>query len=176
MRPVLLLNKSEEVIDVISWRRAVILMMQGKAECPWPDVEVHEIRTVTGIFRLPSVLVLVQYVKLPFKRAAISRTNVLRRDDYTCMYCGKKVNAHNGTVDHLLPQSRGGVHEWTNVTTACYKCNNKKDNLTVHEFEKQYGYKLKRKPFAPTRTALFLSAIDLNTHATWSRWVKLFDN
>jgi 5-methylcytosine-specific restriction endonuclease McrA len=175
MRPVLLLNRSEEVLDIISWQRAIILLIQGKAKCPWTDVEVHEIKTVGGVFQLPSVLILVQYIKLPFKRASATRENVLKRDNHQCQYCGRSVNMSTGTVDHVVPVSRGGRHEWTNVAAACWKCNNKKDNLTAIEFEKQYGLKLRRKPFVPTRTALFLGAIDLNTHATWSRWVKLYD-
>lgn len=168
-RQVLLLNASEEMLGVISWRRATTLLLQGKVRRPCADVDEHEIRTATGVFRLPSVLVLIHYVKVPYRQSAVTRANVLKRDRYACQYCGKRLSNASGTIDHVLPTSRGGRHVWTNVATACRNCNGKKDNRTPDEA----GMKLRRRPFVPSRHFLLIQAMDLETHRTWRRWIEV---
>lgn len=172
-KKVLLLNASEEILKVITWRHAVKLMVTGKARKPFGHDDEYEIRTVSGVFRLPTALVLVQYVHIPYRGVAVNKENVLRRDDYTCQFCGRHLSSATGTVDHVTPQSRGGKHEWSNVVASCKPCNNKKDNLTMPEAEKRHGMKLRKKPFVPNRGILMVSAININTHETWSRWIAL---
>ncbi len=173
MKRVLLLNRSEEVVDVISWQRAVILMLQNKASCPYKDIETIDIKTVSGIFRLPTVLILVQYVRIPYKRAAVTKENVLKRDKFTCQYCGRHIGTTQGTIDHVIPRTKGGQHNWTNVVAACKQCNNRKDDLMLAEAERRYGMKLISKPFVPSRGVLLLTATDVLTNKTWSKWILL---
>jgi len=173
VRKVLLLNASEEVLRVITWRHAVKLMLSGKARKPYGHDDEYEIKTMSGVFRLPTALVLVQYVRIPYRSFAVNKENVLRRDNYTCGYCSKSLTNKTGTIDHIVPQSRGGKHKWTNVVSACKKCNNKKDNLTLKEVEKKHNLKLKIKPHAPSGDFMILTTVDFETHKTWTRWIEL---
>lgn len=173
VKKVLLLNASEEVLKVIQWQHAVKLLMTGKARKPFGYNDEYEIRTTSGVFRLPTAIVLMQYVHVPYKNAAVNRENVLRRDEYLCGFCNRKLTSTTGTIEHLQPQSRGGKHEWMNVIAACKDCNNKKDSLTLKEAEKKLGMKLLRKPFIPSRDFIVLTGLDIKTHETWSRWIPI---
>ena len=170
---VLLLNASEEVLNIITWRHAVKLMLTGKAHKPYGYSDEYEIQTVSGVFRLPKALVLVQYVHIPYKNVAVNKKNVLKRDNYTCGYCSKKLSDTTGTVDHVTPTCRGGKHEWLNVVAACKDCNGKKDNLTLKEAGKKYGMKLRISPYIPSRDFMILTGINTETHETWTRWVEV---
>ena len=173
MNKVLLLNASEEILKIITWKHAVKLMLTGKAKKPYGHDDEYEIKTVSGVFRLPTALVLVQYVHIPYKNVAVTKDNVLKRDKFICGYCGKKLSSTTGTVDHITPTSRGGKHEWVNVVAACKPCNNKKDSMTLKEAEKKFGMKLKIQPHVPSRDFMVLTGIDTNTHETWTRWVEI---
>lgn len=168
-RKVLLLNASEEVVGLIGWRRATVLLLQGKARAPHAHDDDYEVCTATGVFRLPTVLVLVRYVRIPYKKLAVNKDNVLRRDDYECQYCGKGLSGGTGTIDHVMPVSRGGKHVWTNVVAACVRCNNRKGSRTPDEA----NLRLRRRPYQPSRYLLVTTAIDLRTHASWSRWMPV---
>ena len=103
------------------------------------DAVVHSQRSV---FRIPSVVVLKDYVK-PQKRVAVTRFNLFLRDEFCCQYCGAKGDL---TFDHVVPRSKGGITSWGNVVAACSPCNQKKANKTL----RQVGMQLKRPPKAPT--------------------------
>ena len=95
-------------------------------------------------FSLPIVLRVLKMIKRRSRRnIAFSKKNILRRDNYTCQYCGHK--SHNLTVDHIIPKSRGGRASWTNMVVACKPCNLSKGNQTVVEA----GMKLLRNPSKP---------------------------
>ena len=102
-----------------------------------------EIRTISRSFPFPSVIRLIQYIKMPYKKIELSRKNILRRDNNECQYCGTKKG--NMTVDHIIPKSRGGTDSWYNLITACVDCNNKKGNKTPEE-AKMYLRKIPNKP------------------------------
>ena len=123
---VLVLNASYEPLNITSWRRAVILLLKGKAE----QIE-HNGKMVALDLHLPTVIRLRSYVKIPYKEISLSRRNVLHRDTYTCQYCGD--HRHDLTIDHIVPRSRGGSDIWENVVAACLKCNVKKGNRTPRE-------------------------------------------
>jgi len=168
MKRVLLLNASYEVHDVITWKEAVMQMVNGKAKKPSGHDEYHDIKLVGGaVFKLPTVLILITYVRVPFKSISISKENVLRRDSFECQYCGTRLTSKSGTIDHVFPTSRGGKHKWGNVVAACRKCNCAKDNRTPEEA----GMKLRCRPFIPQRDVMIITAIDLRTHKTWQRWI-----
>lgn len=174
VRSVLLLNASEEILKIIDWKHAVKLMISGKARKPYGHDDEYEIETTSGMFRLPTALVLVQYVHIPFRNnVAVNTSNVLKRDKYTCGYCSKKLSDSNGTIDHIIPQCKGGENTWLNVVAACKECNNKKDNLTLNEVGRKYGMKLKIKPHIPSRDFMIFTGINTKTHETWTRWVEI---
>lgn len=169
MKQVLLLNASEEIINVVSWKKAVLMLCLGKAHKPHGYDEIYEIQTANGIFELPKAIVLVQYVHIPYKQAAVTKLNVLKRDGYECAYCGQKLGYKAATVDHIIPRCRGGKHIWKNVVIACKKCNNFKDDKTPEAV----GLKLRKRPTVPA--ANFVRAMVINDEArrVWSRWMKV---
>lgn len=168
-RRVLLLNASEEVIKVIDWYKAVTLLFSGKAEKPFNYEEYHEIRTSVGIYKLPTAIVLVDYVNIPYKNCHINRRNILRRDKFTCQYCEKVLSNSEYTIDHLIPRSRGGKNTWKNLVTSCKKCNTKKANRTP----KEANMKLLKEPKEPTRDFIHITGINTNTNKAWSRWIEI---
>jgi 5-methylcytosine-specific restriction endonuclease McrA len=107
-------------------------------------------------------------VKSPYKRASLGRENIFKRDNYSCQYCGKRLTYKSGTIDHIIPQSKGGKHSWDNVVVACWPCNNKKDSKTLSEA----GMFLLRKPYSPRWITLVLGSVDASLRASWSRWVR----
>ncbi len=100
------------------------------------------VRSQRAAFRIPSVVVLKDFVK-PQKRVAFTRFNLFLRDEFCCQYCGSKGDL---TFDHVLPRSRGGVTSWDNVVAACSPCNLRKANKSL----KQSGMSLRKAPRAPS--------------------------
>lgn len=127
----LLLNASYEPIQLVSWRKAVALIMLCKAEL----IAQYEksIVGVSGIFPRPRIVRLNRYVSVTARGVRFSRRALFRRDSYTCQYCGKKITDKTGSVDHFLAKSRGGTTAWHNVLTACVPCNNKKADRAPFE-------------------------------------------
>src|SRR4051795_10318657 len=119
---VLLLNATFEPLAVVTAKRAVVLMLTGKAECvgaACDEVFHSENLTVPA----PSVMRLSRYVRVPYRRAVpMTRAGVLRRDSRRCGYCGQRAD----TIDHVVPRSRGGTHSWENCVAACRMCNSRK--------------------------------------------------
>ena len=166
-RKVLLLNASEEVISFIDWRKAVNLLYTGKARRPFNYEGEYEIRTTCGVFRLPFAIALVEYVRIPYKKAKLTRENVFRRDKFACQYCSCNLNAGNATLDHVLPVSRGGGDSWENLVASCKKCNAKKSNQTP----KEAGMKLLIEPCPPSKSALVMTIMNEETKEVWGRWL-----
>lgn len=131
-RVVSLYNVSYQKLLEIDWKHAVILLVNGKV-APCTEDEFAEIRTGSGIFKLPLHIVLKKYVNIPFKELSPCRKNVFKRDDYKCQYCAVKLDSETATIDHVLPRCRGGKHEWGNIVTCCLKCNRKKGDKTPQE-------------------------------------------
>lgn len=104
------------------------------------------VRSPSTEIRLPSVVVLREYVK-PAPYPAFTRFNLFLRDEFTCQYCGARGEM---TFDHVLPRSRGGRTTWTNVVAACSRCNLRKGNKTL----KAAGMRLARPVVQPTATDL----------------------
>jgi 5-methylcytosine-specific restriction endonuclease McrA len=142
----LVLNASMEPLCVVSARRAVVMVLADKADVVSSNG--HRFRSEHLDVAAPSILRLRRYVHVPYRRrAALSRRGVFLRDDHTCQYCGQPAE----NVDHVLPRSRGGAHEWENVVAACRRCNSRKKDRTPDEA----GMRLPRVPFAP-RAAFWL--------------------
>ena len=99
------------------------------------------VRSPTTVIRIPSVVVLKDYVK-PQKRVAFTRFNLFLRDEFRCQYCGSKGDL---TFDHVLPRSRGGRTSWDNVVAACSGCNLRKGSASL----RQAGMSLRRPPRRP---------------------------
>lgn len=150
-------------------KRACVLIWQGKAEIISTYEDSFE-RSVDYSIPSPSVIRLLKFQNVPrHRKAYLSRRNVLRRDDFTCGYCGAKPKDHKKlTMDHIVPRSRGGKHTWKNVVCCCFSCNQQKGNLSLDEI----GWKLRIKPYEPegSRRVTLLSSND--THSTWREWLE----
>jgi 5-methylcytosine-specific restriction endonuclease McrA len=132
MGSVLVLNATFEPISVVSTRRAVILLLKEKAELV--EAAEAELRAESLSMRMPLVIRLVYFVRIPYKVSLpVTRRTVLARDHYTCQYCGRQPARKDLTVDHIVPRSRGGRTTWDNVVTACQRCNGHKGNRTPDE-------------------------------------------
>ena len=143
----LVLNVTDQPLAVVPARRAVVLVLKEKATV------VHANGVLFRSERLqvaaPSVVRLRYLVHVPYRATAtLTRRAVFARDGWVCQYCGS--TAEN--VDHVIPRSRGGPHEWDNVVAACRRCNSRKENRLPLEA----GLTLRRAPFAP-RDGLRLS-------------------
>ena len=164
-KQVLVLNASYEPLSLVSVRRAVVLLLREKAELL--EVTQQMLRSNRRTMPVPLVIRLVTYVRLPHRKVPSTRAGVMLRDAYTCQYCGEAPGRQFLTVDHVLPRSRGGVHDWENLVTACTRCNQKKGSLTPEEANMQ----LVRKPFEPTYMALVL----LSNPVAAQRWEHLME-
>lgn len=128
---VLLLNSCYEPIQMVSTKKAIKLLVRGVATVEKYSDTVW--KTVSQEFVLPTVLRLLNFYTIPNRLYRLSKKNLMARDNWSCQYCNKKLSATSGTVDHVVPKSRGGVSAWENLVAACVKCNTKKANRTPSE-------------------------------------------
>jgi 5-methylcytosine-specific restriction endonuclease McrA len=160
-RRALVLNATFEPLGIVSSRRAVLLVLDTKAEL------VHTTERVFRAERLtvpePSVVRLVRYVQIPrHYRVAVNRRTVFARDGSRCQYCG--LAAEN--LDHVIPRSKGGPHTWENVVAACRRCNTRKEDRLPHEA----GMVLRSVPRAP-RHRVQLLALCGGASEDWSTYL-----
>ena len=170
-KQVLLLNSTEEVIQIISWKKAVKLLTSGKAAPPFNYKQKYKVRMVNGSYNLPAAIVLVKYVYLPeeTKNLLPTRHNIFRRDKYTCQYCGKRCKTKkNRTLDHVHPRSKGGDSGWTNIVTCCFACNQKKGSKLLKEIP---DMELIARPRRPKAYALEIEEMTEQGRKLWGRWL-----
>jgi 5-methylcytosine-specific restriction endonuclease McrA len=140
--PVLVLNASYEPINVCAARRAIILVLKGVAMTE--EENGHFLHAARVAMRLPSVIRLLEYRRIPHQTRALSRKNILLRDRNTCQYCGEILASGELTLDHVIPRSRGGASTWENLVACCHYCNRRKGNQSPTEA----NMKLMREPRA----------------------------
>lgn len=141
-RRVLLLNTTFEPLTALPLRRAVVLVMCGKAEVVHGDSAGGTLHSATTSLTVPSVIRLSTFVQVPYRgRVPLSRSALMQRDNHRCAYCGVRAE----TIDHVVPRSRGGAHSWENCVACCKKCNHRKADHTLREL----GWRLPEKPRAP---------------------------
>lgn len=161
MTDVLVLNATYEALNVTSLQRAVKLIFAGKAEV----LHQHErsLHSATFAMRMPSIIRMLYYIRRPRQEVALTKKNVLLRDDYRCQYCGGKGEGPM-TVDHVLPKSAGGPSTWENLVCACLTCNNRKNNRSPHDA----NLRLLRKPRRPK----YIPWIQIKRHTVPGEWYK----
>ena len=142
VQDVLVLNSNYEPLNVCNARRAVSLMILGKADII--VLREEPIISAGGELDSPAVLRMKYQVKRPLPQLRLSRHAVLARDNYTCQYCGTRTK--DMTIDHVVPRWVGGPHTWDNLVACCRRCNLKKADKTPQ----QANMALKRKPRRPS--------------------------
>lgn len=163
MGHVLVLNASYEPLNITSWRRAMVMLLKGKAE----GLEHDPARLIRDDLLLPTVIRLRQFVRVPYKPLPLTRRNLFQRDGHRCQYCG--FSGDRLSIDHVLPRSRGGSDSWENVTTACLPCNVRKGNRTPREADMP----LMRKPYRPLSGPGFEATrlVRAGQHREWAKYV-----
>jgi len=157
--PVLLLNANFEPLNVCSTRRALALLMTGKAEMLLNGR--GYVRTVRLTVPRPSVIRMGYMIRRPRPRVRLTKREIFRRDDHTCQYCGSRTSRL--TVDHVLPRHRGGEHSWGNLVTACSACNLRKGGRSLEEAR----MRLLHHPAEPRATAAYLFSRHLPDNDVW---------
>lgn len=181
---VLVLNKSWVVINVASVRRAMGLLYQDLARAVHPeDYSLHDfqdwcdlskiqrsprmISTPTRQIRIPEVILLNAFNGFFRREVRFSRRNIFERDKHTCQYCGRRLSKSELTIDHVIPQSKGGQDTWENLALACVSCNVKKANRTP----RQAGMPLIRKPVKPSWLPAMGAKIPSTQLSSWQRFI-----
>jgi len=194
----LVLNKSWMAVQVCSVKRAIGLLYQGHAKVVGEDyqvynfddwsevsrrmVEVNSEEFITSpllSLRIPRVIVLLYYDKLPKATLKFSRKNILQRDKFTCQYCGKGPSGYKTSskwmeknelsLDHVVPRCRGGKTTWQNIVACCLECNTKKGSRSLQEL----GWKLDKTPKAPKYHPTVNISLRSSVHKQWVNFVDI---
>ncbi|WOF23890.1 HNH endonuclease [Microbacterium betulae] len=160
----LVLNAGYEPLAVVSFKRALVLVMNEKATIV-ERVEGEPVWGTRAVYDRPAVIVLTRYVRVPSaRRSPVTRRGVLRRDGFRCGYCGSSAT----TIDHVLPRSRGGKDSWENLVACCLRCNNVKSDRTPQEM----GWKLRIAPSAPRGGTWTVRGAE-RTDPKWERYLPI---
>lgn len=186
-QPVLVLNRLWQAINVCSARRALVLLIQGRAAVvvqgsdgsyqtlsfnEWRDfsnTEPHPecIHTISFRIRIPRVILLLMYERFPKKEVKFTRQNIFERDKNTCQYCGRVFPRECLNLDHVIPRDRGGQTTWENVVCSCIECNARKGNRTPEEA----GMRLIRKPRRPKWRPFIQFSVSTHLPESWKQFV-----
>ena len=163
-RRVLLLNSTFEPLTALSVRRAVVMVLCGKADVVHEDPTGPELCSATRVVVVPTVIRLRSYVRVPYRaRIPMTRAALMHRDRFRCAYCGGKAD----TVDHVVPRSRGGAHSWENCVAACAGCNHRKADKLLAEL----GWTLRSTPLPPKGQHWRLLSSVKELDPAWARYL-----
>jgi 5-methylcytosine-specific restriction endonuclease McrA len=164
---VLVLNQNYEPLNVCNVRRAIVLVLHGKAEIIESAREAWH--SATNSFVLPSVIRLVKYIRRPRPKLRLTRREIFSRDAWHCQYCGRATK--DLTLDHVLPRHRGGPHTWENLVSACKPCNHRKAGRTPVEA----GMHLLKEPMAPRVSVYHTLFPYLGSELEWRKFVPGYE-
>ena len=181
-RPALVLNRSWQPVNVATVARALVMLWNEAARVVDPhDYQLYDwadwsklaprdgepfVQAVSRRLRVPEVVVLAGYDRLPEAAVAFSRRNIFKRDRYACQYCGVQPAVDELSIDHVLPRSHGGMSTWENCVLACLACNKRKADRTPA----QAGMKLRKQPIRPQWKPLY--AVRHGRIESWSTFVS----
>ena len=188
-QPVLVLNRLWQAVNTCSVRRAFTLLYQGHAQVvsaddgnnflthdfsSWRDFseanpEQEMVKTISVNIRIPRIIVLLLFERLPKKEVKFTRHNVFERDKNTCQYCAKTLDRSDLNLDHVMPRDRGGQTTWENIVCSCIPCNTRKGNRLPHEA----GMKLVCKPKRPKWRPFVNITFTQHHHDSWRHFLDL---
>ncbi len=186
---VLVLNRLWQAVNICTVRRALTLLFEGHAHVvlnsddgsfqtfnftQWRDLSEQaphseSINTISFKIRIPRVILLAVFDRLPKKEVKFTRHNIFERDRNTCQYCGKIFDRRDLNLDHVIPKDRGGPTTWENIVCSCIACNTKKANHTPVEA----GLRLIRKPKRPKWRPFVQVNIGMHHHDSWKHFLDL---
>jgi 5-methylcytosine-specific restriction endonuclease McrA len=181
-RPTLVLNRNWQPVNVATVERALTMLWNESARvvdphdyqmytwADWSQLTPIEgepfIQAIRMRLRVPEVITLTDYDRLPAAAVSFSRRNIFKRDHYTCQYCGVQPGSEELTIDHVVPRAQGGTSTWTNCVLACVACNKRKADRTPD----QAGLRLRKQPVRPNWKPLYASpGVRI---ASWSKFVS----
>ncbi|MFW6161938.1 MAG: HNH endonuclease [Planctomycetota bacterium] len=190
---VLVLNKLYMPVQIVRARRAFKLLCREAAEViaieedrfeahdfdSWCELSAlraefadrndpHDyVRTVNLDIRVPRIIRLLVYDRLPRRAVKFNRRNLYARDENRCQYCGKRFHTSELTLDHIVPRSRGGKSTWTNLVCCCVACNTRKGGRLPVEA----SMALIRRPFKPRRSPVIRLTIRDERYKSWRHFV-----
>jgi 5-methylcytosine-specific restriction endonuclease McrA len=164
MEAVLVLNANFEPLNVCNMPRALGLMLTDKATLILDGRGV--VHTASATFPRPSVIRLQKMVHRPHPTVRLVRKEILRRDGYTCQYCGRQLA--DLTIDHVIPRHMGGPHVWRNVVAACPQCNHRKGGRKIEDA----GMHLLHIPVEPPASAEYIYAHHLHENQEWRQFLS----
>jgi 5-methylcytosine-specific restriction endonuclease McrA len=181
-RPTLVLNRSWQPVGVAPVSRSLVLLWNDNARvvdpqdyrlytwADWagliPRADEPFIQGVRLRLRVPEVVALTKYDRIPANAVTFSRRNIYKRDRYTCQYCGAQPGTEELTLDHVVPRSQGGISTWENCVLACVGCNKRKADRTPE----QAGMPLRKQPVRPMWRPLYATR-DVRIDG-WTRFVS----
>lgn len=181
-RPTLVLNRNWQPVGVMSVSKAFTKVWNESAKIidpetfqmysweDWADLTPKDgemsVKTKSMEIRIPEVIVLSKYDKLPTNAVTFSRRNIYKRDRYTCQYCGKQPGTEELTIDHVNPRSKGGTSTWENCVLACLDCNSRKADKSLVEAKMP----LRHIPRRPTWKPLYAS--HKTRIASWAKFIS----
>ena len=188
-RQVLVLNRLWQAINVCTVRRAFTLLCQGHAQvvnadgennffthdfASWHDLSQREpeeemVHTISFKIRIPRVIVLLLFDRMPKKEVKFTRYNIFERDKNTCQYCGKVFDRRDLNLDHVIPRDKGGMTTWENIVCSCIPCNTRKGNRLPHQAHMQ----LVKKPVRPKWRPFVHITFDSQVHDSWRHFIDL---
>ena len=183
---VLVLNRSYLPIHVTSVRRAFALIYRGFARAvdeqyqsfdfeSWQQLalarDAETIGTPRGRLRIPRVIVLVTFDRMPKRYVRFSRINIFARDGFACQYCGRRPQRSELNLDHVIPRSLGGRSTWENVVCSCVECNRRKGGRTPD----QARLRLRRLPAKPRWTPLMNLMVSTVRYKEWRPFLNVVD-
>lgn len=184
---VLILNRSYLPIHVTSVRRAFVLLYQGVAKAvneqyqtfdfaSWRDLAVGMGDESVGlvnqvVIRVPRVILLVAYDRVPKRQVRFSRYNIYARDKCTCQYCQRRLPRSELNLDHVTPRTQGGTSTWENVVCSCHECNRLKGGRTPV----QAGMALARQPVRPKWTPFMQETFSMSRYKEWTPFLNTVD-
>lgn len=188
-RPVLVLNRLWQAVNTCSARRAFTLLYQGHAQVvrsdsqknfythdfeSWQDFSqsnpcAEMAHSISLKIRIPTVIVLSFFDRLPRKEVKFTRHNVFERDKNTCQYCGKIFDRSELNLDHVIPRDKGGLTTWENIVCSCIPCNSRKGNKLVHEAHMH----LIRQPKKPRWRPFINITFNGKLHESWCHFVDV---
>lgn len=179
----LVLNADYSPLGIIDWQRAIVWLYRYTNNDK-PSIEIieyHENDYVIGIsqnIQVPSVIKTTRYFRIHNSSVNFSRKNLFIRDNFTCQYCGQIYAINHLTYDHVIPKSQWlkstSPTSWTNIVTACKRCNMKKANRTPT----QANMPLKAQPYIPKKAPKYLpiyaqlSTINKDIPSTWRSYIS----
>lgn len=181
--PTLVLNRQWQPVSVATVARSLVLLWNESARvvdpedyrlytwADWstlrPRADENFIQAVQFRLRVPEVIVLNEYDRLPTASVSFSRRNVFKRDHWTCQYCGCQPGSEELTIDHVIPRSHGGTSTWENCVLACIGCNSRKADRTPQ----QAGLRLHKTPTRPVWKPLYAPRDGVRIES-WSKFLS----